>query len=979
MHRPTSQRTCPRRAAHLAALLALAFGMAGCESEPTEDSDAATQNDAGSHPDASTGGFDAHTWSAFATADEAIQAGQTGAGHPQLKFVLTTFQADESKAHFLDPTFYTLHDEWFWFSLLNGEALEGLDDEPLEGSTFESIEAVYGAYAGVEELPVGLERVGDRIYAPRFYELALGKAYDPKTAGWVKVPRSLGIGSVLYYAANPERSLPEELWLFELEFVDNPNEALLLKFRERLAAVLPPQVGARLRWLARPSLQQEKLAAELRAGGGPLAALTVTYKDLVVPGEIEAYNTGIVAGQVQRFPVGTLGGASVGPEDIVVTEEVPDYMPPVAAIVSGVPQTPLAHLNLLAKARGTPNAYVGGILDDELLSDWAYYHTPVILRVREGAVDWAAMTSMEYNAYKKKLGKGELSIEQVDLESAPYLVDLTVGGVENMAGLIPLVGGKSAGFLALQAIEGVEVPFAPLAISIRAYSEHIAPFVPMIEQVLADPAFLEDARARFVALEGREDYEVEHEGDPKAMEWLDAFLKTHPEGTWLGNVVAAGGLKQVIRARTLAPEFDAQLRSTLETRYATLADTQGLRFRSSSTAEDVEGFNGAGLYDSNSGFLHPQKQLEQKDQKKSVEWALKKTWASYWSFEAFEERRVAGLDHLSGNMGVLVHPRFDDSKEQANGVLTFTVAQRAPGDGDLLEMVLNVQDGALSVTNPEPGNPAKPEIDRVVRQADGTLIFERVQSSTEVPAGSYVFDESELRLVFEQSEAIALGWLEQANGVLPPAERLTTLVLDYELKMMGAGWPAMADGSTKAARLVLKQARTLDRPVTIAKEELKGEAVPHDLLAATVRVAERQCVSDGLVFRTMELYTDPSAAPLFQYDERPFAAYVAVSFTKPIDGLELKTGPLLKTTHTQIASIARPGMPEAGWSVAYTLPSQVAAAWGFSVLELHEGEGWTVSHEGTLHAAQGLTCTVQDLAVGPTEYLQQLLADKLGE
>src|SRR5690606_15730785 len=140
--------------------------------------------------------------------------------------------------------------------------------------------------------------------------------------------------------------------------------------------------------------------------------------------------------------------------------------------------------------------------------------------------------------------------------------------------------------------------------------------------------------------------------------------------------------------------------------FGRLAPTQGLRFRSSSTVEDIEGFSGAGLYDSNTGFLDASAQASKKDRKHDVEWAIKKTWASYWSWEAFEERRMAGIDHLAGNMAVLVHPRFDDALERSNGVLTLTLDRAQgttqAGDQAYASMELDVQLGALSVTNPPP-------------------------------------------------------------------------------------------------------------------------------------------------------------------------------------------------------------------------------------------------------------------------------------
>ena len=57
-----------------------------------------------------------------------------------------------------------------------------------------------------------------------------------------------------------------------------------------------------------------------------------------------------------------LGDAQAG--DIVITEHVPDWLPQASALITSDPQTPLAHVNLLARNRGIPNASQAGIHDD---------------------------------------------------------------------------------------------------------------------------------------------------------------------------------------------------------------------------------------------------------------------------------------------------------------------------------------------------------------------------------------------------------------------------------------------------------------------------------------------------------------------------------------------------------------------------------------------------------------------------------------
>src|SRR5678816_1275653 len=48
----------------------------------------------------------------------------------------------------------------------------------------------------------------------------------------------------------------------------------------------------------------------------------------------------------------------IGSNEILILDEVPVQLPPVAGIITSQPSTPLSHINLLAKGWGIPNAYI---------------------------------------------------------------------------------------------------------------------------------------------------------------------------------------------------------------------------------------------------------------------------------------------------------------------------------------------------------------------------------------------------------------------------------------------------------------------------------------------------------------------------------------------------------------------------------------------------------------------------------------------
>ena len=190
----------------------------------------------------------------------------------------------------------------------------------------------------------------------------------------------------------------------------------------------------------------------------------------------------------------------------------------------------------------------------------------------------------------------------------------------------------------------------------------------------------------------------------------------------------------MIESRPVAPPTLAAIVDVLSTTYADYDVKAGLRFRSSSSVEDIEGFNGAGLYTSYTGYLSPGRLADPDDRDKTIERALQRAWASYWSYEAFEERRLARIDHLSGAMGLTVHARFDDDLERNNGVATFTYLPRPPGGADVAPgddavLEINVQQGSVDVTNPDPDQVELPEVITVSRIA-GVVSIERRSGST---------------------------------------------------------------------------------------------------------------------------------------------------------------------------------------------------------------------------------------------------------
>ncbi len=144
--------------------------------------------------------------------------------------------------------------------------------------------------------------------------------------------------------------------------------------------------------------------------------------------------------------------------------------------------------------------------------------------------------------------------------------------------------------------------------------------------------------------------------------------------------------------------------------------TTMVRFRSSSNAEDVLEFNGAGLYESVS--VCPGDRENQSIQcgssgRETIEEGFEKVYRSLHGNRAVSERLYYKLPNASAKMAILVTPRFDN--EHANGV-AYT---GSPTDRDDKRYVIYAQRGDTSVVAAEDG--VAPERNILTVEADGSV------------------------------------------------------------------------------------------------------------------------------------------------------------------------------------------------------------------------------------------------------------------
>jgi hypothetical protein len=245
-----------------------------------------------------------------------------------------------------------------------------------------------------------------------------------------------------------------------------------------------------------------------------------------------------------------------------------------------------------------------------------------------------------------------LDLSITDLVNIEDILDITTYGLkEALLSAIPAFGGKASHFAAFPHMDNKKVPYPKaFAIPVYYYWQFMEQngFHEQVSQMVADTQFQDDPSVR----------------DRMLAQLRDSILNAPVDST-----------------------FEITLLNKLNAEYPGIR----MRFRSSTNAEDLDGFTGAGLYTSKSGDPgNPDEPLRD---------AIRTVWSSVWFFRAFEERSYRNIDHQRVGMALLVHNSFP--YEEANGV----AITANPFDPSGLEpgFYINVQVGEESVVQPEAG------------------------------------------------------------------------------------------------------------------------------------------------------------------------------------------------------------------------------------------------------------------------------------
>jgi hypothetical protein len=396
-------------------------------------------------------------------------------------------------------------------------------------------------------------------------------------------------------------------------------------------------------WTIRPQAPDQIQRLRTIEGQLPVVGPNAPFRDVT----FQALTPAVGFGTLRFVPAAELRRVPLGPEDIVVTDQVPNDIPLIGGLVTEAFQTPLAHVNILSRGRGTPNMALRDARNDPRLAP--YFGTLVRLDVASTDFTIAPADPEEaHEFWESRRPDGPPLTPRLDTTTRGVLA-LEQRGLRDL----PAIGGKAA-----QVAELLRVPFCAGAISVPNRPFAIA----MV-------------------------HSLEHFEESGARALLDDLLT---DTNFLGDpLVRARGLASVRRLITTHP-VSRELLTEVEHAIGERWVAEPLRFRSSSNTEDLPGFSGAGLYSSEG--------LDVEDVDSGVEDAIREVWASLWLQRGFDERQHYGVDQHSVAMAVLVHPAYHS--EVVNGVAVSRDALQ-PTRGD--RFYINAQIGEALVTNPAPG------------------------------------------------------------------------------------------------------------------------------------------------------------------------------------------------------------------------------------------------------------------------------------
>jgi rifampicin phosphotransferase len=336
------------------------------------------------------------------------------------------------------------------------------------------------------------------------------------------------------------------------------------------------------------SIRQEDVSANIGID-------RVTQDEINKNQEYLALNTGKAIGRIHIIEK-LDDTVEIGVNEILILKELPESIPPVRGVIVAKPSSPLSHINILAKGWDIPNLYIKDAdkLFKELDTKWI-------------SLD-ATLTNYKYKlADPLDIDKGKTPL---DREAPANLAVKKIAGLREMRKKDSIIfGAKSAnlGEMLNNTIPNIIVPDG-FTVPFYWYDK-----------------FIKDNGLDKILRENLESNDFIH--NPR-------YRKTKLEE---------------FRQKIQDGKFDEELKAEIIKKWKTQLGGKPVFVRSSSNAEDLPDFSGAGLYSSVFNVTEDEKLIE----------AVKKVWASLWKFEAYEARMRNFVDQESVYMSALIQLGVD--------------------------------------------------------------------------------------------------------------------------------------------------------------------------------------------------------------------------------------------------------------------------------------------------------------------------------
>jgi hypothetical protein len=475
-------------------------------------------------------------------------------------------------------------------------------------------------------------------------------------------------------------------------------------------------------WVLRPQDSSQIDRMRQIEGQAPIVDMNAPFRGMTFQPLVPT----VGYGTLRYVEADEIDAANLGPRDILITNQVPYAIPLIAGLITEAFQTPLSHVNVLSRGRGTPNMALQHAREDARLQPLLGKLVRLEVRGSDFLVEEAdAAEAVAFWNSRKPQGPASVPRLDTSLHGLVGLEDRTIDD-------IPSIGSKAAQLAELghtplcaptvSGVPGTRIPTGAFAIPVAYSLEHFlkSGASDRLAQLRQDPTF---------------------QADPTVRE---------------------SGLA-LVQSDILAAPVDSELLTAVREKIVAVWPNQRVRFRSSSNTEDLPQFNGAGLYTSDG--------IDATASDKDLATAIRTVWASLWKLRAYDEREYYNIDQGTVAMAVLVHEAF--TSEKANGVaISRDILEPSRGD----KFYINAQVGEALVTNPAPGVAS----DEFTYAPTRTPHIERVSMSSLNRGSPVLTDEESYRV------ACTLAQIHSHfRALIDPDLKNSWFAIDIEFKLIG--------------------------------------------------------------------------------------------------------------------------------------------------------------------------------------------------